>query len=449
MPDDFTPTAPDEQGPCAAPTPPSPSPPTPSAAETGGTRYWCILCGGDTTDKPSTCQRCGSERVTLSTGTHEDVKDETMKPKVVDSEEARTLQVATFEPLKMRAEWSVPPPARRWLVDGWLPDGRVAIFTGRGGSGKSQLALQLATALSSDFSDGGRREWFQDGPELLGGQGTTIFCTWEDDDAEIQRRMLANPAFAYSGAAAVAFENAMGRRFVFIDAAGRGPLWSVGPSRETFGELTPLGGALRAVCEASEARLLVVDALASAYGCSENERPSVRAFLSSWDRWARDANCTVLIVAHPPKNTDGADAVYSGSTDWRNGCRAMLTLDRPKGVSDRAVLKCDKLNSAQIPAPFALASPRWWQAIDVDPIEIDDADSLEIRASILAAIREHGPLNRSKIRAAIHKGKTAVDSTLEKMELDGSLAMKMAGNAKIYSVVNLDADINPENDIPF
>ena len=147
----------------------------------------------------------------------------------------------------MRAEWSSPPPARRWLVDGWLPDGRIALFTGRGGSGKSQLVLQLATSLSSDISDGGRREWFQDGPEVQGEQGTTVFATWEDDDDEIQRRMLANPAFAYSGAPA--FEESMGGRFVFIDAAGRGPLWSVGPSRETFGELTPLGGALRAVCE--------------------------------------------------------------------------------------------------------------------------------------------------------------------------------------------------------
>ena len=410
----------------------------------GASGFGCIVCGGTAADKFGDCLRCGTEFIALSEP----------KPKPAPGvwsrgDDPRPAPDADDESpaLDIRSEWATPPPARRWLVDGWLPDGRIAIFTGRGGSGKSQLALQLATALSSDISDGGRREWFPDGPEVQGGQGTTIFCTWEDDDDEIQRRMLANPAFSYSGA--VAFEASMGGRFVFVDAAGRGPLWSVGPSRETFGELTPLGGALREVCEANDARLLVVDALASAYGCSENERPSVRAFLSSWDRWARDANCTVLIVAHPPKNTEGADAVYSGSTDWRNGCRAMITLDRPKGVSDRAVLRCDKLNAAQIPSPFALASPRWWQAIAVDPIEIDDADSLEIRASILAAIREHGPLNRAKIRAAIHKGKTAVDSTLDKMELDGSLSMKMAGNAKIYSVVNPDADINPEDDIPF
>ena len=380
-------------------------------------------------------------------------KGETMRDeRVVDLDAARedaqrAQRANAFEPLKMRREWSQPPPARKWLVDGSLPDGRIALFTGRGGTGKSQLALQLATALSGDLPEDGRREWFEGGPEVQGGQGTTVFCTWEDDDTEILHRQLNNPAFASAGAPA--FEEAMGGRFVFVDAAGRGPLWSVGPSRETFGELSPMGVALRAACEASAARLLVVDALASAYGCSENERPSVRAFLSSWDRWARDVDCTVLVVAHPPKNTDGADAVYSGSTDWRNGVRSMITLDRPKGISDRAVLKCDKLNSAATPNPVALASPRWWQAIEVDPAEIDDANTLEIRESIISTIREHGPLNRAQIRATLHKGKTAVDNTLEKMGLDGSLEMSRDGNAKVYRLANPDADLNPENDIPF
>ena len=35
------------------------------------------------------------------------------------------------------------------------------------------------------------------------------------------------------------------------------------------------------------------------------------------------------------------------------------------------------------------------------------------------------------------------------MELDGSLAMRKDGNAKIYSVVHPYADINPEGNIPF
>lgn len=67
----------------------------------------------------------------------------------------------------------------------------------------------------------------------------------------------------------------------------------------------------------------------------------------------------------------------------------------------------------------------------------------------MGALKEHGPMHRAKIRDVLHKGKTAVDRTLTRMELDGSLAMRKDGNAKIYSLVNPDADINPEPDIPF
>ena len=52
-------------------------------------------------------------------------------------------------------EWSTwtahpeEPSPRRWLVQNWLPAGRVALFTGPGGVGKSRLVLQLAAAIAS------------------------------------------------------------------------------------------------------------------------------------------------------------------------------------------------------------------------------------------------------------------------------------------------------------
>ena len=71
-----------------------------------------------------------------------------------------------------------------------------------------------------------------------------------------------------------------------------------------------------------EAGLLIVDPLAAAYACNENDRGLVRAFMASWDAWARDTGCTVLLIAHPPKT----DAAYSGSTDWHAAARAVWTL---------------------------------------------------------------------------------------------------------------------------
>ena len=45
-------------------------------------------------------------------------------------------------------------PQREWLLDGWLPSGRVALFTGKQGWGKSNLAFMLATAMAA-----GEPEW--------------------------------------------------------------------------------------------------------------------------------------------------------------------------------------------------------------------------------------------------------------------------------------------------
>ena len=338
-----------------------------------------------------------------------------------------------FSPLDIRSEWSSPPPARRWLVQDWLPADRIAMLTGRGGAGKSQLALQLAYAIAGNMPEGDRRAWFRDGPEIPGGQGAVAFATWEDDGDEALRRMLNNPEFDHAGAPA--FEESVDGRFHFIDLAGRGPLWTTGASHQSYGELTPVGAALRGSCQALGARLLIVDALSSAYAGNENERPAVRAFLSSWDRWARDAACVVLLIAHPPKG-EGEDNHYSGSTDWRNGTRSLIVLERTKGVADRAKLVCDKLNSAKTPDTIPLGSPRFWERIEVDPtlIAIGDDEASDIRERIVDALTTHGELSKNKIRAAISKAKAATFNVVDAMELDGAITMRKEGPAHLYSL---------------
>ena len=58
----------------------------------------------------------------------------------------------------------------------------------------------------------------------------------------------------------------------------------------------------------------------------------MRAFCASWDRWATDARCAVMLIAHPPKTPGGAgagqvDRDYAGSTDWHGAARWRWTLD--------------------------------------------------------------------------------------------------------------------------
>ena len=83
------------------------------------------------------------------------------------------------------------------------------------------------------------------------------------------------------------------------------------------GALTDAGERLRNYCAEYPPRLLVVDNLAAAFACNENDRAMVRAFMTSWDRWARETKCAVMFVAHPSR----AHTDFSGSTDWRAAAR--------------------------------------------------------------------------------------------------------------------------------
>ena len=150
---------------------------------------------------------------------------------------------------------------------------------------------------------------------------------------------------------------------MFRDMAGHGPLWA--PTQDgsrhtsTMGELTGTGHALRRDCARLHATLLVVDPLAAAYACNENDRGLVRAFMSDWDGWARRIGCTVLLVAHPSK----ASPEYSGSTDWHAAARAVWTLGKEEAASGpETKLACLKTNYSRPPDPLRLHNWEWWTA---------------------------------------------------------------------------------------
>ena len=235
-----------------------------------------------------------------------------------------------------------PPPRREWLAGnegaGWLPSGRLAMLTGEGGAGKSRLALQLACAVAGEGGAEARRvmpsvrraeDSASDcGPVVaLEEPGTVAVIGWEDETDEARRRLR----WLRDGGLTTAGGN--GGRLHYLDAAGAGlgALW--GPAdggsghTSTLGAATEDGAAVRAWLEGlAGLALVVIDPLAAAYGSNENDRGLVRQFLAHWNGWAAKTGAAVLLVAHPPKSA----ATYSGSTDWRNGVRALWTLTNEK-----------------------------------------------------------------------------------------------------------------------
>ena len=236
-------------------------------------------------------------------------------------------------------DWTWPeaeaPNPREWLVRDWLPAGRVALLAGRGGAGKSRLALQLAAGIASGGGDGDA--WI-DAPEdtLRLGQAIpstgapVVYASWEDEEDEFARRLSQ-----MSGSATPWITpDRLGDLHV-INLARLGSLWAPIQGRHisTLAELTEVGQLLRRKVEELGARMLIVDPLAAAYAGDENSRGLVRAFVADWDGWGQDFGCAMLIVAHPPKS--GAD--YAGSTDWEGAVRSMWTMrEEPWGARPEA-----------------------------------------------------------------------------------------------------------------
>ena len=250
-----------------------------------------------------------------------------------------------------------PVPAREWLVPRWLPRGRVGLFYGKGEAGKSRLALQLCAAVASGAQDwvpphtvpSGQRVVTSPDSVPLAGAGTrepevAVLVSWEDEVVEQWRKLQGGVLSALRLAAppTVVLEG----RLHVVYLGGRGPAWAPGGGSghtSTVGALTATGRWIRRYCEKVGARLLVLDPVAAAFMCNENDRGLVRDYMADWDAWGMTHDCAVVNIAHPPKNTEGDPAYgHSGSTDWHSVSRFVWKLDQEETGNGAPIQKNGK-----------------------------------------------------------------------------------------------------------
>ena len=93
------------------------------------------------------------------------------------SPDHKSPRIATIDPLSLDG---ATIPARKWIVDDWIPHGSVTQMGGNGGVGKSLIAMQLLTACAIGQS------WL--GRKTMPCRALGIFC--EDDKDELHRRQV-------------------------------------------------------------------------------------------------------------------------------------------------------------------------------------------------------------------------------------------------------------------
>ena len=257
-----------------------------------------------------------------------------------------------------------PTADREWIIDGWLPVGTVTLLHGRGGAGKSALALMLACAIAGDgthWPDG------EHGLRVTGERSPVVLATFEDSADEFERRRLALARRDYLPAT----DDQLGDRVHVVDLADRGPLWTV----DRFGPVDEADAsgldALAAYASEHAARLVVIDPLYAAFGGSEIDRSHVGAFLTRLRRVAAELRAAILIVSHPAKGVAGGNRATagedpSGSSTWSDGVRAAWRLapeSMPSNKADKAekvdALTLTKSNYGPAGAQVFVESPSW------------------------------------------------------------------------------------------
>jgi len=202
-----------------------------------------------------------------------------------------------------------------WLWPGWLARGKLTILAGAAGTGKTTLALGIASTVTT----AGR---WPDGVACTG-RGNVLVWSSEDDPADtLKPRLMACGAEV--------------SRIFFVQAVTDeyGNAMPFDPARD----IPTLHEAVQAIGGAS---MLIVDPIVSAIAGDMHKANDVRRGLQSLVDFAEDHDCAVLGISHFSKGSAGStpqDRVI-GSQAFGALARTVLVAAKPEGEEARVLAR--------------------------------------------------------------------------------------------------------------
>ena len=202
-----------------------------------------------------------------------------------------------------------PVPERQWFVEGWIPDRTVTNLSGDGGSGKTEIILQLIAASSL------RSQWFGKDVSV----GPCLYYGAEDEADELHRRLETIVA-------------EFGRQLSDLEGIRLIPMAGLDavlaePDRKGNLSATVIYPKLVSQAMALRPKLIVIDPSADVFGGDEINRTQVRKFVSMLRSLAMEIDCAVLLLSHPSLTGMNSGTGTSGSTAWNNSVRSRLYLE--------------------------------------------------------------------------------------------------------------------------
>jgi RecA-family ATPase len=230
-----------------------------------------------------------------------------------------------------------PVPPRQWLCKDAIPHPNVTNLSGDGGVGKTLLALQLGTSLST------RTTWL--GLECT--QGPFLYIGAEDELDELHRRLDAmriELGYSWGDFADIHLKS----------FAGEDALVATFDRAEQKMQATKLLRKIETKIRDLGAICCVLDTTADVFGGDEISRTQVRQFVALLRGLCLRTQASVLLLSHPSVAGITSGTGTSGSTAWNNSVRSRLYLVEDKDNPDARLLHFKKLNYGPKGKPMRL-----------------------------------------------------------------------------------------------
>ncbi len=192
----------------------------------------------------------------------------------------------------------VTPEAIAWLWNGWLAAGKMHVFGGAPGTGKTTISMGLAATVTT----GGR---WPDGTRSIA--GNVVIWSGEDDPAD-----TLIPRLSLSGAD-------LSRVYFIAEIRAGNERRSFDPARD----MEPLR---RKLAEIGGVKLLIVDPVVSAIAGDSHKNAEVRRGLQPLVDLAGSMHCALLGITHFSKGTGGRDPVERLTGSLAFGALARVVL---------------------------------------------------------------------------------------------------------------------------
>ncbi|WP_247838559.1 AAA family ATPase [Bradyrhizobium sp. 200] len=242
---------------------------------------------------------------------------------------SHALPTAPSLETKTPAAWrGTEPLKQRWLAAARIPSGDLTLYSGNGGAGKTETAVQLLVSVTAGLGD-----WLGCVVET----GPALFLSCEEPEANVRDRIERICRHRHIDPHAI---DGLHLHFPDLEAT-----WLATANR--LGKITKTVLLLQIETWISAHRpiLVVIDSIAAVFDGEAIARRQVRSFLAMLRKLARENETAIVLLDHPSVRGMADGSGTANSVDWRNSVRAMLHLsDADKNDPDIRELEVKKSN---------------------------------------------------------------------------------------------------------